>query len=48
VAKRFTQRYGVDYEEVWAPAGNLATLRALLVVAAQDDLDVTQGDVDTV
>jgi hypothetical protein len=47
VAKGFTQRYGVDYEEVWAPAGNLATLRVLLVIAAQDDLDVTQGDVDT-
>lgn len=47
VAQGFTQRYGVDYDEVFAPVARSATFRALLSVASAKNLVVKQYDVKT-
>jgi hypothetical protein len=40
MAKGFRQRRGVDFEEVFAPVGKPATMRAFLAMAAARDMDV--------
>ena len=45
VAKGFTQEYGIDYEETFAPAARIASVRALLAVAAASKWDIFQMDV---
>lgn len=47
VAKSFTQKHGVDFFEVWAPTGRLATYRALLAHAAFYGLEVKLLDFKT-
>ena len=47
VARGFEQREGVDYQEVFAPTSKQATLRALLSLAAVNDLEVVHLDVKT-
>jgi hypothetical protein len=37
----------MDYNELWALTGSISNLRVLMVYAAERDLDITQGDVDT-
>jgi hypothetical protein len=38
VARGFSQRYGVDYEETFAPVVRMESLRVLLAIAAVEDL----------
>ena len=47
VAKGFHQVTGVDYNEVYAPVSKHASLRALLAIAAQQDLEIHHLDVKT-
>ena len=47
VAKGFTQRYGEDYKDVFAPVVSKNSLRALLALAATENWNIHQLDVET-
>jgi len=46
VARGFTQRHGVDFEDTFAPTVRHDTLRLFLAVVCQEDLDCEQIDVN--
>jgi hypothetical protein len=45
VAKGYSQKYGVDYNEVFAPVARWDTIRAILALAASRKWNVFQLDV---
>lgn len=47
VAQGFSQKYGRDYDEVFAPVANPTTLKILLAVAARRNMDVRHFDIQT-
>lgn len=47
VAKGYSQTEGIDYQETFAPTANIISVRALMQIAAQNDLIVHQMDVKT-
>lgn len=47
VAKGCTQRQGIDYDEVFSPVTRFSMLRALLGIAAAQDLEILQVDIKT-
>ena len=40
IAKCFTQEYGIDYEETFAPVARISSIRALLAVATASKWDL--------
>jgi hypothetical protein len=42
VAKGYSQREGIDFTEPYAPVSKMATLRTLLTIAADEDLELRQ------
>lgn len=47
VAKGFSQRQGIDYSETFSPVAKLGTIRAVLSIAAEERMHLTQFDVST-
>lgn len=47
VARGFTQVYGVDYNETFAPVTKLKSVRSILAMAVEHDLKIIQLDVKT-
>nr|GEV41487.1 putative RNA-directed DNA polymerase [Tanacetum cinerariifolium] len=45
VAKGYSQRYGVDYLEVYAPVARMETVRTIIALAAQQRWNIYQLDV---
>ena len=45
VAKGFTQEYGINYKETFAPVACISSVRTLLAVAATSKWDLFQMDI---
>ena len=47
VAKGYSQRHGIDFEETFSPVVRFSSIRTLLALAVQKDMIVHQMDVVT-
>ena len=47
VVKGFSQCKGIDYEEIFSPIVKMTSIRTVLVMAMQQDLEIEQMDVKT-
>lgn len=47
VARGYTQKKGIDYDETFSPVAKMTTIRSVLSVAANEGLKLTQFDVST-
>ena len=47
VAKGFTQREGINYNEIFSPMIKYTTIHVMLALAAHNDWEIEQMDVKT-
>lgn len=47
VARGFTQEEGLDYFETYAPVARISSIRTVLAIAAKEDFELINMDVDT-
>lgn len=47
VAQGCSQKYGIDYEEIFCPVVTSASIRTVITLAAQNDLKLHQMDITT-
>jgi hypothetical protein len=47
VAKGFTQIYGIDYTDTFSPVTRMASIRIFLAIAAKQDWEIENLDIDT-
>lgn len=47
VAKGYSQEYGRDYYETYAPVARLNSVRTVIALAAQENMDIRQYDITT-
>ena len=47
VAKGYVQRYGIDYDETFSPVVRFSSIRTLLALAVQSNMQIHQMDVVT-
>lgn len=47
VAQGFSQRFGIDYEQTFAPVARLETVRLMMSLAVEMDLEIHQVDINT-
>jgi len=45
VAQGFTQMYGIDFQDTFAPVARLSSIRAVIALAASEDWELHQMDV---
>jgi len=45
--KCFTQTYGVDYNETFAPVAKLTSIRCIFALATLEDMEIHQMDMKT-
>lgn len=47
VVKGYSQREGLDYDKTFSPVARLSTIRAIVAIAAKENLQLCQFDVST-
>ena len=47
VAKGYSQKQGIDYNETFSPVTRFDTIRAMISVAAKEDMTLTHFDIKT-
>jgi len=48
IAKGYSQQYGMDYEETFAPVAKMTTIRTLIVVVSVRQWHISQLDVKNI
>lgn len=47
VARGFSQKPGIDYQETYSPVSRIESIRVLISISAQEDLEMKHFDVRT-